>query len=250
MKLEQITRPLIAYSLCFDDVMKTLLSAEAIAYDKAFSFCWEFVYETGKKFSEAISFPCVGFKKYACIGIDVKKVEIDGEEALSTVVAQIKSGKIVPIHYDGYVCPWDKLQKKRRWHNLHTVLAYAVDDKKRCFRVDDPFYEVSDKRIALYTTVGATDGLQYTLSEDGKSYSVTGYIGTNTEITIPDLYQSIPVTIIGESVFYGNYKLKNVSLPNNIIKIESNAFNGCSALIKMVIPNRESISNLHPPISC
>lgn len=52
MKLEQITRPLIAYSLCFDDVMKTLLSAEAIAYDKAFSFCWEFVYETGKKFSE------------------------------------------------------------------------------------------------------------------------------------------------------------------------------------------------------
>ena len=131
----------------FDDVMKTLLSAEAIAYDKAFSFCWEFVYETGKKFSEAISFPCVGFKKYACIGIDVKKVEIDGEEALSTVVAQIKSGKIVPIHYDGYVCPWDKLQKKRRWHNLHTVLAYAVDDKKRCFRVDDPFYEVSDKRM-------------------------------------------------------------------------------------------------------
>ena len=111
-------------------------------------------------------------------------------------------------------------------------------------------YFREQEKYALYTTVGATDGLQYTLSEDGKSYSVTGYIGTNTEITIPDLYQSIPVTIIGESVFYGNYKLKNVSLPNNIIKIESNAFNGCSALIKMVIPNRESISYLHPPISC
>ncbi len=178
MKLEQITRPLIAYSLCFDDVMKTLLSAEAIAYDKAFSFCWEFVYETGKKFSEAISFPCVGFKKYACIGIDVKKVEIDGEEALSTVVAQIKSGKIVPIHYDGYVCPWDKLQKKRRWHNLHTVLAYAVDDKKRCFRVDDPFYEVSDKRMP-YTAFGTAS--KFYLTVDTTGYVSKTYARLQTE---------------------------------------------------------------------
>lgn len=178
MKLEQITRPLIAYSLCFDDVMKTYLSAYNIAYDKAFSSCWEFKYERGKDFSEAVNFPHVGFKKYESIGIDVKKIKVEGKEELSAVIAQVKAGKVVPIHYDGYVCPWDKLQKRRRWHNLHTVLAYAADDKKKYFCVDDPFYEISNQRVP-YAAFGTAS--RFYLAIDITGYTKKTYAQLQSE---------------------------------------------------------------------
>lgn len=180
MKLEQITRPLIAYSLCFDDVMKTFLSAHGIAYDKAFSACWEFQYERGKNFSEAVTFPHDGYKKYECIGIDIKKIKIDGEGMLPNVIDQIKTGKVVPIHYDGYYCPWDKIQiqKDHRWHNLHTVLAYAADDQAECFYIDDPFYNVCGKTVP-YASFGTAS--KFYLSIDTTGYKQKTYAQLQSE---------------------------------------------------------------------
>lgn len=70
-----------------------------------------------------------------------------------------------------------------------------------------------------------TEGLEFTLNDDGKSYTVTG-IGTCIEeyIIIPSRYQGKPVTGIGYCAFAYNDSLKSVTIPTSVTRIESFAF--------------------------
>ncbi len=80
---------------------------------------------------------------------------------------------------------------------------------------------------------GVTDeasgkGLRYKLNADGKSYTVTGFgLFIDTDVVISSTYDGFPVTGIGNG-----------------------AFSDCRSLTSVVIPDRESISDLHPTISC
>ena len=46
-----------------------------------------------------------------------------------------------------------------------------------------------------------TEGLVYTLNDDGQSYSVTGYTGTATEVVIPRTYKTLPVVALAYEAF-------------------------------------------------
>ena len=67
-----------------------------------------------------------------------------------------------------------------------------------------------------------SEGLEYTLNDDGKSYSVTGIgICTDTDIVIPSIYEGSPVTSIGTSAFaYGN-SITSVKIPYSVTSIDS-----------------------------
>ncbi len=75
---------------------------------------------------------------------------------------------------------------------------------------------------------GASQGLKYELSEDGKSYIVTG-IGSfdGINLVIPSEYDGKPVTAIGQAAFYDCKKLTNVTIPDSITTIGDKAFDGC-----------------------
>ena len=124
---------------------------------------------------------------------------------------------------------------------------------------------------AVLETKTVSAGLEYTLNNDGISYSVVGY-GTcaeETTIIIPDVYNNLPVTVIaasafwrsalydeqltsivipesvteiGDNAFYGCIYLTSVTLPNNITSIGNGVFRGCKALESIVIP--ESVTNI------
>lgn len=83
-----------------------------------------------------------------------------------------------------------------------------------------------------------SEGLDYTLSDDGTYYSVTG-IGTctDTDIVIPAKYEGLPITSIGSYTFYHCESLTSVVIPDSVTSIGSNAFNNCDKLISVVIPN-------------
>ena len=79
-----------------------------------------------------------------------------------------------------------------------------------------------------------SQGLEYTLNEDGQSYSVTG-IGTctDTDIIFPSTYNNLPVTRIGlnnsyESIFGYTWVDKTISItiPDSVIEICNHAFYG------------------------
>lgn len=80
-------------------------------------------------------------------------------------------------------------------------------------------------------------GLEYTLSDNGKYYMVSG-IGTCTDvdIVIPSTYDGKPVKEIETSAFSGASNINSVIIPNSVTTIGFGAFSGCSGLTSMTIP--------------
>ena len=93
-----------------------------------------------------------------------------------------------------------------------------------------------------------TEGLQYTLSSDGKYYICSGVgTATETEIVIASEYNGKPVKEIGNNAFGQSslwivYKLKSVFIPNSINIIGDYAFSYCSYMESVIIP--ESIQSI------
>ena len=83
----------------------------------------------------------------------------------------------------------------------------------------------------------ATEGLVFTLSDDGTCYSVTDYTGAATEVHIPAVYKGLPVTSIGDEAFYRCSSLTNITISDSVTSIGESAFEGCSSLTSITIPD-------------
>lgn len=81
-----------------------------------------------------------------------------------------------------------------------------------------------------------SEDLDYTLSEDGKSYIVTG-LGSCTDkyIVIPSTYRGLPVTAIGDQAFMEYTNLNGVFIPDSVTSIGARAFKKCENLQNVVI---------------
>ncbi len=80
-----------------------------------------------------------------------------------------------------------------------------------------------------------TSDFTYTLSADQTYYTVTAYVGTDTELVIPEEYKGTPVKAIGKSAFSGS-NLTSITIPQNVTTIHNSAFYGCTSLKSIVIP--------------
>lgn len=81
------------------------------------------------------------------------------------------------------------------------------------------------------TTPAQTTGyFSYATYEDGESYYISEYSGSDMYVTIPTTYNGYPVRAIGSSAFSGNSVVRNIVLTPNIISIEEKAFYNCSNL--------------------
>ena len=81
-----------------------------------------------------------------------------------------------------------------------------------------------------------TEGLAYTLSDDGTYYTCTG-IGTATDmnIVIASEINGIPVTSIGDKAFFQSNVMK-LTFGRNISSIGSDALSACLNLLNFVVP--------------
>lgn len=89
---------------------------------------------------------------------------------------------------------------------------------------------------ALYSTKNATKGIEYTLSDDGKSYNVTGYSGNDSYILIPDLYKNKPVLGLEWYSFVDNDTIEIVKISNGITSTMGSVFSNCSNLKTVYVP--------------
>ncbi len=80
--------------------------------------------------------------------------------------------------------------------------------------------------------------LAYSLNSDGSGYTVTRLLSkTTTSVTIPDTYNGLPVTAIGDNAFSGDdsYALESVVLGSNITSIGVHAFYGLQKLSSLTL---------------
>ena len=89
-----------------------------------------------------------------------------------------------------------------------------------------------------------SEGLEFTLNDDGVSYSVTG-IGTctGTDVIIPSEYEGLPVAKIGEAAFDGG-TFSSITIPDSISFIGNDAFLRCSNLSRVNINSLTSWCNI------
>lgn len=79
--------------------------------------------------------------------------------------------------------------------------------------------------------------LMFTLSENTESYSISGYIGTDSIVVIPSIHRGKAVTRIGVNVFYDCDSLTSIEIPDSVITIDDYAFLDCSSLTNIILPN-------------
>ncbi|MCD7728980.1 MAG: leucine-rich repeat domain-containing protein [Clostridia bacterium] len=80
--------------------------------------------------------------------------------------------------------------------------------------------------------------LDYTLSDDGTCYIVTG-IGscTDIDITIPSTYNNLLITAIGDNAFKNCTSLTSVTIGSGVTSIGDGAFEYCTSLTSVAIPD-------------
>ena len=87
------------------------------------------------------------------------------------------------------------------------------------------------------TQVYSDAGLTYTVNSDSTA-TVTGFSGEVIEnLTIPETLGGYTVTAIGSSAFENCTSLTSIELPDNVEKIEINAFAGCTELLSVDLAN-------------
>lgn len=90
----------------------------------------------------------------------------------------------------------------------------------------------------ILETGTSEEGFEYEIIEDGSSYvNILDYVGSATEITIPDTIKDYPVWYIDEEAFANQTQLKKVTISNNVKQIQVRAFKDCTNLKSITLPN-------------
>jgi hypothetical protein len=93
----------------------------------------------------------------------------------------------------------------------------------------------------------STNGLAYAVTNG--SVTITGFdCGSSSIVVIPDVIAGLPVTSIGVSAFQGCTSLTSVTIPNNVTSIGGGAFYGCTGLSSIQVdtlnPSYSSVNGI------
>jgi hypothetical protein len=85
--------------------------------------------------------------------------------------------------------------------------------------------------IGQIFTKTESEGLEYTLNDEGTGYIVSGAEScTDERVIIPATHKGLPVVSIGNSIFENNTDITAVYIPDSVTSIEASAFAGATAL--------------------
>ena len=78
------------------------------------------------------------------------------------------------------------------------------------------------------------DGFMYSIGEDN-TVTITGYNGSESELSIPDVIDGYTVTGIDSYAIFGTKLLTSVEIPSSVISIGTYAFKSCRNLLKIEV---------------
>ncbi len=111
--------------------------------------------------------------------------------------------------------------------NLRLLTSCDIPTLEHVHNYVDGICTLCKQKSADYVSVG----LRYKINDDNNSYSVIG-IGTCTDVDviIPNEYNNLPVTGIGEKAFINHPNFKKIIIPSSVVSIGNSAFENCHKL--------------------
>jgi len=82
----------------------------------------------------------------------------------------------------------------------------------------------------------ATPSTDFKYEIKGNAVTITGYLGNDSVVRIPDVIENRPVTVIGHEAFRDRADLVKMHLPKNLLALEFNAFFNCTRLNEATLP--------------
>ena len=152
-----------------------------------------------------------------------------GEKTYTCTVCSATKTEAIAATGHSYAEEWTIIPT----HHWHAATCEHTEEKKD---YAEHTYENGDCILCGYTYVSL--GLQYTLSDDGTYYTLTG-TGTNTDtdVVVPAEHEGLPVKAIGDNALEGNTAITSIILQDGIERIGEEAFKNCTALISIHIPD-------------
>ena len=148
------------------------------------------------------------------------------------------------VYYSGTEEKWNNIEidsYENYWVEEATIYFYSETEPTE----EDNFWHYDENgEVAIWGVLetpedeNASKGLEYTLSDDGTYYIVSG-IGTctDTDVVIPEEYEGLPVKEIGNYAFYYCTSLTSVTIPDSVTSIGDGAFESCTSLTSVIIGN-------------
>src|ERR1035437_6172683 len=93
------------------------------------------------------------------------------------------------------------------------------------------------KMICLFLLLPALVQAQFNYITNGGNIIITGYTGSGGAAVIPDSINGYPVTSIGGNAFYMRDVMASLAIGTDGTSIGSSAFENCTGLTNMTIPN-------------
>ena len=137
------------------------------------------------------------------------------------------------VYYMGTESDWNAINIASGNEYLINATRYYYSEKRPYF--EGNYWHYVDGVPTIWETYVA-GMLDYTINDDGTSYSVTG-IGDfqDEELVIPSVFNNKVVTKIGANAFYDKDFIIRISIPNTIIDIGGGAFSNCNNLVEIFV---------------
>ncbi len=96
---------------------------------------------------------------------------------------------------------------------------------------------LADMYIKGCVNIADGDFVYRPAGESKESYEVVAYTGSAAAVTVPETYNSKPVTAIQDNAFKDNQTMTTVTLGSNLTTIGAHAFENCDALTAVDLPD-------------
>jgi len=88
-----------------------------------------------------------------------------------------------------------------------------------------------------YDVIAYSSAADFTYTDDGAAVTITGYVGSDTDISIPPEINGMPVTSIANNVFINNTDVSQIHIPDSVTSLGESLFRGCSSLENVRLSN-------------
>lgn len=140
--------------------------------------------------------------------------------------------KIIELQQNQYI---SEAEYQKELKKLQSLLSELQGQMSSADTSTDVHESSTDTERTDSSSESSTPISQFLYKKEGDGVIITGYTGDESHIVIPAKIDGYAVSAIGDSAFSSD-TLKSVIISNGIKKIDWFAFNECTALLSVTIP--------------